>query len=77
MPADLALQKAKLEFIQSASKENRLPNYWAAAILAGKTDAFELKKTFSWEILVLIIGVTGLSGGIFWWKCGRRKKSSG
>jgi tetratricopeptide (TPR) repeat protein len=45
---DVALQKAKLEFIQSAPKGKRLPYYWAAAILAGKTDAIETDSGFSW-----------------------------
>ncbi len=42
---DLALQKAKLEFIATSSKEKRLPYYWAAAILAGKTDPIELESS--------------------------------
>ena len=40
---DLALQKAKLEFIATSSKEKRLPYFWAAAILAGKTDPIEIE----------------------------------
>jgi CHAT domain-containing protein len=60
MPVDVALQKAKLEFIQSSSA-NRLPFYWAAAIVAGKTDKFELTKPFSWFWFGLIgVGLTGI-----------------
>jgi CHAT domain-containing protein len=45
---DVALQKAKIEFIRSAPKRKRLPYYWAAAILAGKTDAIETGSGYSW-----------------------------
>jgi tetratricopeptide (TPR) repeat protein len=34
-PTDLALQKAKKEWIQTASGDQRLPYYWAAPILTG------------------------------------------
>ncbi len=43
LPIDVALQKAKLDFIQEGSKQNKLPYYWAAAILAGKSDAIKEK----------------------------------
>ena len=57
LPLDLALQKAKLEFIATSSKEKRLPYYWAAAILAGKTDAIEFTKGFSWNGVAIDIGI--------------------
>jgi tetratricopeptide (TPR) repeat protein len=37
IPSDVALQKAKKDFLQQGSKEQRLPYYWAAAILVGKS----------------------------------------
>lgn len=66
MPTDLALQKAKLEFINHASKEKTLPYYWAAAILAGKTDTIELKKSNSWKYITALI-ILG-TAAFFWWK---------
>jgi tetratricopeptide (TPR) repeat protein len=48
IPLDISLQKAKLEFIATSSKEKRLPFYWAAAILAGKTDAVEIERSSFW-----------------------------
>ena len=48
LPIDVALQKAKLEFISTSSREKALPYYWAATILAGKTDAIEINNRFSW-----------------------------
>ena len=37
-PTDIALQKAKKEFLEQASTEQRLPYYWAAAVLTGRAD---------------------------------------
>ena len=62
LPIDVALQKAKLEFIRSSTKEKSLPYYWAATILAGKTDAIEQKKTFPRKAIILL---TILGGGLF------------
>ncbi|MEJ7766403.1 MAG: CHAT domain-containing tetratricopeptide repeat protein [Chitinophagaceae bacterium] len=58
LPIDQALQSAKLEFMKTTSERGRLPYYWAAAILAGKTDAVEFKKKRSggWIILLVVIG---------------------
>lgn len=42
---DDALQKAKLDFIKSSSKEKRLPYYWAAAILVGNTESIQTGKS--------------------------------
>lgn len=55
LPLDEALQKAKLEFIQTSAGEKLLPYYWAASILAGKTDAIELKKDRPWKYIVAAI----------------------
>jgi CHAT domain-containing protein/tetratricopeptide (TPR) repeat protein len=55
---DVALQKAKLEFIKTATGEKRLPYYWAGMILAGKTDAIPFHKQFPWKDIVAITGVS-------------------
>lgn len=39
LPADVALQKAKLEFLQTASREKSMPSFWAGPVLVGKADA--------------------------------------
>ena len=38
LPKDVALQKAKLDFIGSGDKANELPYYWAPAIVLGKAN---------------------------------------
>jgi CHAT domain-containing protein len=66
MPVDIALQKAKLEFIAS-SRQNRLPYYWAATIIAGKTEVLVEKKKNTWiYIAVIAILATGIS--FFGWR---------
>jgi CHAT domain-containing protein len=57
LPLDIALQKAKLDFIAGSSKEKKLPFYWAAAILAGKTDPVILTAGFNWKWVAMAGGV--------------------
>ena len=54
---DLALQRAKLEFISGASKEKRLPYYWAAAVLVGKFDKIEIRNGINWRYVYLALGI--------------------
>jgi CHAT domain-containing protein len=71
MDIDIALQKAKIEFVQTSSMENKLAYYWAAPVLTGKTDAIEFKKAFSWKyilldsvIIIIIITIVALRKSI-------------
>ncbi len=55
IPLDLALQKAKKEFIKATtSNENKLPYYWAAPILVGQTNTIPTHGS-SWKWLGLIV----------------------
>ncbi|MEO5997166.1 MAG: CHAT domain-containing protein [Chitinophagaceae bacterium] len=58
---DKALQQAKLTFIKTSPGKGRLPYFWAATILAGKTDAIDFKKKSkaSWMIPI-VVGVAGI-----------------
>ena len=60
LPPDLALQEAKKEFIKVQSGEKKLPYFWAAAILAGKTDKVELKRPFSWSLALIAVAIVAL-----------------
>jgi len=72
-PVDIALQKAKLELMGS-SREYRLPYYWAAAIVAGKTDAMFFKKSYSRKLFVIGGIVAGLGLLLIWlWKKNKKK----
>jgi CHAT domain-containing protein len=45
-PADIALQKAKIEFLNTNDAAKQLPYFWAAHILIGETNIID-KATFS------------------------------
>ncbi len=58
MPLDMALQKAKLEYIGSGSKDKSLPYYWAATIIAGRTDPIDVSVKSHWlEFIIIIAGI--------------------
>jgi CHAT domain-containing protein len=58
LPVDLALQKAKLQFIRSApTREKQLPYYWAASIVIGKTNAINFPKPFNWRWIVYGVSI--------------------
>ena len=63
LPTDVALQKAKLEFLQTVSKEKSLPFYWAAPVLVGKAEIIELSKPYPWKWIALFAAI-GLV--VFW-----------
>ena len=60
LPIDVALQKAKLEFLQNASGQEKLPYYWAAIVLVGKTDSIYHNNSTSWELVATAAGAAGL-----------------
>jgi CHAT domain-containing protein len=71
-PIDMALQKAKLEFIKNSPKEHKLPYYWAAAILAGKSDVIEYPNFRPLKDILVITFLLALSFFI-WNRWGKSK----
>lgn len=73
LPTDVAMQKAKLEFLSHASRRYELPFYWAPAIVAGKTESFVFQKKN--RVLYEIILILALVGLFFlaWRRTGKRK----
>ncbi len=74
LPLDIALQKAKLDFINSSEGDNRLPYYWAAPILVGKTDPILLDKPFSWKYPFAALVFAGII--FFGWKKIKNRNAS-
>jgi ABC-type antimicrobial peptide transport system permease subunit len=66
-PIDIALQKAKIKFLSQSSKQNSLPYFWAAAILAGKSEAPRLEATHRGNLLFVLAGLIGLTVIIAWY----------
>ena len=67
LPLDIALQKAKMDLL---SGESKLPYFWAAFVLSGKTSAIELKQKsrLSNISLVTILILFLIIGSIIWFK---------
>jgi CHAT domain-containing protein len=61
LPADLALQMAKIEFIKNSSKERTLPYFWAATVLTGKAEILVEKKShiLIWLMLLILAILVG------------------
>ena len=75
MPTDIALQKAKLEFVRNASPKGQLPYYWAAAILAGKTDAIHFRKGYTWKTIGFLSASVFLSFFLIWvWRVRKKQR---
>jgi CHAT domain-containing protein len=73
LSTDMALQKAKLDFIKSSSRERRLPYYWAAPVLVGKTETLDLSGHSNLATTLLISGVM-LTGFLLLYLWARSKK---
>jgi CHAT domain-containing protein len=43
---DIALQKAKLEYLNSASPQYSIPNYWGATVIIGDVEAMDFKEWY-------------------------------
>ena len=71
LPLDVALQRAKKEYIKNGSQKNSLPYYWAAAVLAGKSDAINYSKPFPWKHFLIVFIITAVSYTI-WLRWKRR-----
>jgi tetratricopeptide (TPR) repeat protein len=59
---DVALQQAKKEFLREAPAEQRLPYYWAAAVLTGKADVLVQRHRRGMTMLVVSLVVMLLWG---------------
>jgi len=73
IPTDIALQKAKLDFMQTGSRKDLMPYYWAAAVVAGKTDMIMEKKNWAWIYYSLITALFMLTA-MSWIIWRKRKK---
>lgn len=59
-PIDIALQKAKVDFISSEDQGRQMPYYWAASIFVGMDESFITPKRVGWKSSLLIISIVGV-----------------
>ncbi len=71
-PTSVALRKAKLEFLKTASKEKTQPYYWAGHILSGKSEKIELSKYSVWKWVGTGLGLALAITLLYW----ARKRAS-
>jgi len=76
IPTDIALQKAKQEYLHSANGEMKLPNFWAAPILVGNIDEFKIERGLNWQMIVLGAGAPLLLVILVAWYINRRRKAA-
>ena len=76
IPTDIALQKAKQEYLHSANGEMKLPNFWAAPILVGNIDEFKIERGLNWQMIVLGAGGPLLLVILVAWYINRRRKAA-
>jgi CHAT domain-containing protein len=70
-PKDIALQKAKLEYLDNCPPQYSIPNQWGASVVIGNVSPIDFRawwaKPWIWGLIVSVFGVFG-----FWFF--RRKK---
>ncbi|NHE58468.1 CHAT domain-containing protein [Cyclobacterium plantarum] len=66
-PTDLALQEAKLRFLNENPGNYQLPYFWAAEVLVGKSFTFNMRTNYVFyiQILVLLLIVGTIGWGIY------------
>ncbi|MDX2068423.1 MAG: CHAT domain-containing tetratricopeptide repeat protein [Haliscomenobacter sp.] len=59
-PKDIALQRAKLQFLAKDAAEQRMPNYWAAMVIIGEVEALDFyPNRYIWLLIVLSLIIIG------------------
>jgi CHAT domain-containing protein len=72
MPSDIALQQAKIKFMEAADMEHRLPFYWAAPIISGNVVSLHLQPSrHVWWYAVALLVVIGV---IVLWRWSKRSR---
>ena len=64
LPKDIALQRAKQEWLKTAEGANQLPNFWAGLIVVGDAEPLPRVNVVLWSTILL--GLLIAAGLIFW-----------
>ena len=68
---DVALQKAKLEYLQNCPPQYSIPNYWGATVIIGNVEALDFKAWYQ-KPMAIGLGIVALFAILIWLL--RRKK---
>ncbi|QHV95019.1 CHAT domain-containing protein [Spirosoma endbachense] len=68
LPKDIALQRAKQEWLTKAEGVNQLPNYWAGLIVIGDTEPLSRTNYWLWIAGGLLVLLSGFAAWWFWRK---------
>ena len=62
-PKDIALQKAKLEYLENCPPQYSIPNEWGATVVIGNVSPIDFRawweKAWVWGLAALGLGVIG------------------
>ncbi|GAB3042196.1 CHAT domain-containing protein [Spirosoma pulveris] len=72
LPKEVALQRAKQDWLNTAEGENRLPNYWAGLIMVGDSRPLVHLSYSPWVGIFSLLALIGLSVIWFWQNRERR-----
>ncbi len=78
-PRDVSLQKAKMQYVKESSQQHRLPYFWAATVLIGKTDSIRNVKDLPAASPTIIFAIAAglLLVGLLWLFAIRRSRHRG
>jgi CHAT domain-containing protein len=69
---DVALQRAKQEWLRTATGADQLPNAWAGLILIGDTEPLSRPIQWAW-VVGGALALLGAGGGALWWRRRRNR----
>jgi CHAT domain-containing protein len=72
LPFDIALQRAKLEFMQTSSKQQQLPFYWAGTVLSGKANTIEIARNSPVRYAAFLVPVMIMAFSAFFVQSAKR-----
>ncbi|SOD98431.1 CHAT domain-containing protein [Spirosoma fluviale] len=72
LPKDVALQRAKQDWLSTAEGEDQLPNYWAGLIIVGDSRPLVHLSYSPWVGILSLLVMIGL-GGIWFWRQRERR----
>ncbi|WP_461129188.1 CHAT domain-containing protein [Spirosoma aerophilum] len=74
LPKDIALQRAKTDWLKNAEGASALPNYWAGLIIVGDPKPLIHLSYSPWVAILFLMAIGAMGGLRFWQKRERRSR---